>query len=107
DVEAFRTETGETNVINAASGYSTPAEFYFALRNTFREHPGLLEHSVLFLEAPGAMPDPARWSDPWAHAAAPEMLTPLLRREDLTRYWQNSEDNSFTARLENRLQFAF
>jgi hypothetical protein len=95
------------NVVNAGAGYATAAEFHLALRNTFREHPDRLRSAVIFIEAPCAMPDSTSWSDPWSNPARPEMLTPLLRWEDVERYWTDVRGETFAVRFEERLHLLF
>ena len=77
-------------VVNAGTGFVTPAEFFLALRNTLRDQPQTLRDTVLAIEAAAAMPDPQSWSDRWAHADRPAILIPVLRASDLPRYWQAS-----------------
>jgi hypothetical protein len=95
------------NVVNAGTGYANAAEFHLALRNTFREHPDRLRKAVIFIEAPFGIPDSTTWSDPWSHPERPEMLPPLLRWEDVARYWRNVRGESAVIRLEKRLRFLF
>jgi hypothetical protein len=77
-------------VINAGTGFATPAEFFLALRNTLAEQPDVLRGATVAIEAPGAMPEPQRWADSWAHPDRPDMLTPLLRVRDVPAYWHTS-----------------
>lgn len=109
DTQAFEAAVPgrRLHVVNAGTGYATPAEFHLALRNTFREHPDRLRNAVIFIEAPCGMPDSAAWSDPWQHPARPDMLTPLLRREDVASYWSNIQAEIATARFEKHLRLIF
>jgi hypothetical protein len=90
DADVFRQldSTAAGTTVNAGAGYVTPAEIYLAVRNALRERPGLLQGTVLFVEAPGGMADPQHWSDRWSHPDRPDVLNPLLRRDDLVDYWR-------------------
>ncbi len=87
-------------VLNAGMGYTTPAEYYMALRNSLERTPASFQHCTVFIEIDGGIPDPLTWQQPWAHSARPETLIPFLRRSDLTRFYAASHP------LEEKLQLS-
>jgi hypothetical protein len=83
--------TGQCLVaVNLGLGYSTAAEHYLGLRNLFTSHPQNLKGMTVFIEAPAGLPTQERWDGRWMDASQPQLISDLLRAQDLLGFWNSS-----------------
>lgn len=106
DDQTFQSEmslqTGQPiRALNLGTGYSTLGEHWLGLRNLLDQHPEFGRSLVVFIEAPGGLPEHSRLSQRWHKDERPELLIQVLRPGDLPALWRSQEP------LENRLRFTF
>jgi hypothetical protein len=98
DERAFSGATGVI-AVNMGQGFSTITTHALGLRY-LAERAGLAGATVV-IEAPGGLPDPATWQDPWFSAERPQWLLSVLRLSDYPALWRS------TTPLEDTLTASF
>ncbi len=79
-------------VLNLGRGDSTAAEQALGLRALDQSMPRSARKYVLFIEAPGGLPDPlmqGTWKDPWVFPAAKGLIVRMLRGQDIGPMWSS------------------
>lgn len=78
----------DARVINLGQGFSTMAGHALGLR--YLAERGALTGATVVIEAPGGLPDPATWHDPWFSPERPQWLLSVMRPGDLPSLWRST-----------------
>lgn len=62
---------------------------YMGLRNLYHQHPAQVRGCIIFIEAPGGIPEYLLWTDEWTYQRAEQLLVPNMQWEDLPRLWRS------------------
>lgn len=83
-------EAHPVQALNLGQGASTMPMHYLGLEKLSRARPSFLRGSVVFIEAPGGLPDPRRWDSSWVYDQYPLTILPVLDLTSLRRFLSES-----------------
>ncbi|NTU74238.1 hypothetical protein HGB07_08950 [Candidatus Roizmanbacteria bacterium] len=83
----------EVTTANLGTGYSTMAEYYFALKRLYEYNPSAFDGMTIFIEAPTGIPSWGRWSDDWVDPGRPGLILPYLSFSELIEFLEQSNQH--------------
>ena len=96
----------QRQVFNMGHGFSTIISHAIGLRHMAEA--GLLRGAVVFVEAPGGVPDESTWNGRWYFREAPSFLVSVAGARDMPGFWrsQMSADDKIGASARAALKFS-